>query len=166
MQLPLPASPPACSLSLWQLNELNILKKRIYEREIQISVSISKVLQENSRPTHWHTVCGCCFSTAAEVNSCDRDRMTCHAWNLYSLVLYTESLLPFVLVFCGNVSKERSRTHASSLHSSTRSSFLSALLSYGDDTAQSHGHSRSLFCFLTGWLKTHILHLPYFYFGT
>lgn len=123
-------------------------------------------LQENSCATHLHTVTASFLQkTATELTSFDRDRMTRQAWNLYSLVLYTESLLTFVLVICNNASKECSRTHIlSSLQNTLHPFHLPSCSTQMTQPSPVDITSPRSF-FLTGWLKTHILHLPYFYFG-
>ena len=64
--------------------------KKVYE--IQISVSINKVLLEHGH-THFFTCCLWCFhATAAELSSCDRERMSCKAESIYCLALYRKSL--------------------------------------------------------------------------
>ena len=56
--------------------------------EIQISVSINKILLEHSHTQHLHIVFGCSCATKAELNSSNSDQMTCKAENIDYLALY------------------------------------------------------------------------------
>ena len=69
------------------------IKRRIFwdtwkRYEIQISVSINKILLEDCHTQHLRIVLGCFHATKAELNSSNSDRMTCKAENINYMALY------------------------------------------------------------------------------
>lgn len=64
-----------------------------WDKSSLVPVFVNTVCWNTATPIHLGIVCGCFHAAMAELSICNRDRLSCKAWNIHSLTLHRKPLL-------------------------------------------------------------------------